>query len=119
MSCRSSLSFMITASRVGGARSGRGALPLGKQYRDERGDGVGWILSRDDGEHMLTGPGWLQVGELGAEKLLGEEVTVPGGEPPGQHLAVRGQEDHLGLRAAAQQRVPVGALEGRAGDDGR
>src|ERR1700685_1465166 len=98
MSCRSSLSFMITASRVGGARWGRGAhrgplLPT-EQYRDDRCDGVAWILSRDDGDHVLVGLGQLQVGELGAEELLGEEVTVPGGEPPGQHLAVRGPEDH-------------------------
>src|ERR1035438_7554057 len=114
MSCRSSFSFMITASRVGGARS---MLPS-TQYRDDRCDRGGWIAGRDDADHVPAGLRRLEGVELGPEQLSGEEVTVPGGEPPGEHVPADGQEDHLGLRAAAEQQVAIGALERRAGDHG-
>src|ERR1035438_7086203 len=106
MSCRSSFSFMITASRVAGARP---AL-CRTQYREDRRDRGGWIVSRDDTDHVLVGSGRLEGVELGAEQLLGEEVPVPDGEPSGEHVAIDGQEDHQGLRAAVEQQVPVGTL---------
>src|ERR1039457_6832274 len=99
MSCRSSFSFMITASRVAGTRP----VLCRTQYREDRRDRGGWIVSRDDGDHVLLRLGRLEGVELGAEQLPGEEVTVPGGEPPGEHVAVGGQEDPPGLRAAAEQ----------------
>src|ERR1022692_5136932 len=114
MSCRSSFSFMITASRVAGTRP----VLCRTQYREDRRDRGGWIVSRDDGDHVLLRLGRLEGVELGAEQLPGEEVTVPGGEPPGEHVAVGGPAAHPGLRAAAEQQVPVGALERRAGDHG-
>src|SRR5690242_21242229 len=97
MSCRSSLSFIVTA--------------LGKQYSD---DGVSRrlrVAGGYHGHHPLVRLGWLQVGELAAEQILGEEVAVPGGQPPDQHLAVRGQEDHPRLRPAVKQQVTVGSPE--------
>jgi hypothetical protein len=68
---------------------------------------------------VLAGLGRLQGVELSAEQLPGEEVAVPGRQPPGQHLGVGGQEDDPGAGPAVQQQVPVGAPERRAGDHGR
>src|SRR5437879_6109801 len=104
MSCRSSFSFMITASGAGSARARAFARPLlpGTQYRDDRCDRADWMVRRDHGNHLLIRLGWLQVVELGAEQLLGEEVTMPGGQPPCEHLAIGGQEDHPGVGTAAE-----------------
>src|ERR1700736_4950312 len=104
MSCRSSFSFMITASGAGSACARTLARPLlpGKQYRDDRRDRAGWLVRRDHGNHPLIRLGRLQGVELGAEQLLREEMTVPGGQPPGEHLAIHGQEDHPGFGTAAE-----------------
>jgi len=66
----------------------------------------------DDGNHVLIRRGRLQGVELAVEKLRGKEVSVPGGEPLGEHLAIHGQEDQPRPGAPVQQDVPVGALQG-------
>src|SRR6185437_9059831 len=45
-------------------------------------------------------------------------MPVPGRQPAGQHLPVRGQEDHPGRGTPVEQFVPVGPLERRAGEHG-
>ena len=59
----------------------------------------------------------LQFGELAVEQGGGEEVTVPFRQPRGQVVAVNVQDHHAHRRAPLAQEIPVGALEGRAGDD--
>src|SRR5260370_41564193 len=95
MSCGSSFSFMNTASRSSGAEGAEASRVVRPQERDDRCDRIGRIVSRGHGHHpLLVWLGRLEGIELGAEQLRGEEVTVPGGEPPGYHLAIHGQEDH-------------------------
>src|SRR5260370_20840535 len=89
------------------------------QYRDDRRDRVGWLVRRDHDAHALVGLGWLQGVELATEQLPGEEVVVPGGQPPGEHLPVHGKEHHPDAGTAAEQQVPVGAPQRPAGHHGR
>ena len=46
----------------------------------------------DDADRMLVRLRRFKGAELAAEELRGKEMTVPGGEPPGQHLAIYEQK---------------------------
>src|SRR5271170_7032290 len=108
MSCRSSLSFI--------ALSLTGAL----DYRDDSRHCLRRVTpAGHDGDAGLARLRGLERVELAVEQARGEEVTVPGGQPPGRLLPVHAQEDHPRLRPPAEQRVAVGALERRAGHHGR
>src|ERR1039457_1547221 len=100
MSCRSSFSFMITASRVAGTRP----VLCRTQYREDRRDSGGWIVSRDDGDHVLLRLGRLEGVELGAEQLPGGEVSVPGGDAPGAAGAGGGAAEGAGSGGASTSR---------------
>jgi hypothetical protein len=58
-------------------------------------------------------------GQLAVQQVRREEVPLPPGQVPGQHVPVFGQVDQPGLGPATQQRVAVLAAQRRAGDDGR
>ena len=78
------------------------------------------LLRRAVGAHdkrVLRRSRDLQVSELAVEQSRLEEMPVPGGEPGRVHVMTDIQEHEPCGRTPVQERIPVGALEGRARHD--
>src|SRR5580700_11638471 len=101
MSCRSSVSFI--------------ALPSTgtSDYRDDSRHRLLRVRpAGHDGDAGLARLRGLKRVELAAEQARGEEVTVPGGQPPGRLLPVHAQEDHPRLPPATIRIISLASLEG-------
>ena len=73
---------------------------------------------RDHGDAVLVVGQGLEVGELRGQEGGGHEVPLPALHALVQGVLVGDQVDEEDAPVRAGQKVPVGALEGGAGDDG-
>jgi len=105
---------MITASHVVGVSAGAG-LVARPEYPDDRCHRLGrssagtMLITRSSGPGHSSASSWLVSSCPGRSDRAGRPAAWPAPGGPGQ-------EDHLGLRAVAEQDVTVGAPQRRAGD---
>jgi uncharacterized hydrophobic protein (TIGR00271 family) len=92
--------------------------PVGDvQALDDRSHEFLWRAIGGHDERVLRRVRQLQIIELAAQEARGEEMPVPGGEPGRVCVTTDIQEHEPRGGPPVQERIPVGALEGRARHD--